>query len=360
MIWINSRAIKSPTFKRKADCHRWLAEQRTRKHDLMFLGEQIKLKDKMPIHDFCELWLKSKIASGLAPNTILNYKSYIKNHLVSRFAAVDIKEIQKTDLETLQRQLKDSHNPKGVNTIMTMVKSIFKDAYRDGYIGKNPAEFISKLKENPLHETFWTKAEIDQFLWFNYTHPLYPFILIALNTGMRKGELGGLCWDRVDFSLNQISITRTRDENNLRETTKTNLKRVIPMNQIARATLLNLFNKRSDSPFVFINSNGKPIDIHHVYRIFCILQKRAGMNRFIRFHDLRHTFASQFIMNKGSVFDLQKILGHTDIKMTMRYAHYSMDHLHNAINNFELGGNLEEFNQNLTKKFENAQKVVCF
>jgi site-specific recombinase XerD len=69
----------------------------------------------------------------------------------------------------------------------------------------------------------------------------------------------------------------------------------------------------------------------HIYRRFHKAQAKAGLTNRIRFHDLRHSFASNFMMNGGNVFDLQKILGHTDIKMTMRYAHFTPDHLQTSI-----------------------------
>jgi integrase len=162
-------------------------------------------------------------------------------------------------------------------------------------------------------------------------------ILVALNTGMRKGELAGLKWDRIDFSLGQITVSRTRDIFGLKERKKTKLKRIIPMNQLMRMTFLKLFQGRKGSDFVFVDENDFPLEVHHIYRDFAKAQKHAGIANKIRFHDLRHTFASQFMMNNGNVFDLQKILGHTDIKMTMRYAHYSPEHLQKAMQGFELG-----------------------
>jgi len=74
-----------------------------------------------------------------------------------------------------------------------------------------------------------------------------------------------------------------------------------------------------------------------VYRTFTKAQQLAKLERHFRFHDLRHTFASHFMMNGGNIYDLQKILGHTQIEMTMRYAHLSPDHLAEAINVVSLG-----------------------
>ena len=59
---------------------------------------------------------------------------------------------------------------------------------------------------------------------------------------------------------------------------------------------------------------------------------RAEIEKKIRFHDLRHTYASQFMMNGGNLYDLQKILGHTDSKMTQRYAHLAPEHLVHVAN----------------------------
>lgn len=186
-----------------------------------------------------------------------------------------------------------------------------------GYLIKNPCEFIKSLSSNDSHEVYWTKDEINQFLKANYDHELYDVFVVALNTGLRKGELAGLCWDRVNFIENIITITRTRDKYELKERTKTKLKRVIPMNGMVKATLLNLFKKRtSDNKLVFLKASGEPINPHHIYRQFQQAQQAANMANRIRFHVIRHTFASQFVLNSGSIYDLQKILGHTSIVMT--------------------------------------------
>ncbi len=82
---------------------------------------------------------------------------------------------------------------------------------------------------------------------------------------------------------------------------------------------------------------GFGVDYGHLYRRFHMAQKKAGFEKRIRFHDCRHTFASQFMMNGGNLFDLQKILGHTDVKMTLRYSHFSPAHLQGTIKFMDLG-----------------------
>jgi len=160
------------------------------------------------------------------------------------------------------------------------------------------------------------------------------------NTGMRLGELCGLKWDRVNFELQQLSITRTRDRHGLNETTKTKTKRIIPMTQEVVSLLLQLYNVRK-SDFVFCKNTGDPIKYGYVNNKLKRDQKRANIIKLISFHDLRHTFATQFMMNGGNVFELQKILGHKNIDMTMRYAHFSPEHLQSATKNMSMGINLE-------------------
>lgn len=336
-IRINGRTIKSPVFARKTDCIQWLADQRSKRYETVLYGDVFKLRDKLLFKDFAQSWLTGKRSIGLSASTIDNYERNLKGHILPAVGHSDMKTITKHDLEKFQLHLSKDHNAKGTNHIMTVFKAILAEAVKEGFLIRNPSQGLKKLSEDSNVEAYWTKAEIDQFLRANFQNPHYDLFLIALNTGMRRGEMAGLKWDRIDFSLNQITISRTRDVDGLRERTKTKLKRVIPMNQLVRMTLLKLFQARKGSDYIFVKEDDSPIEVHHTYRDFAKAQALAKISNKIRFHDLRHTFASQFMMNNGNVFDLQKILGHTDIKMTMRYAHYSPEHLQKAMQGFELG-----------------------
>ena len=177
---------------------------------------------------------------------------------------------------------------------------------------------------------------------------------------MRRGELAALQWDRVNFALKQITVTRTRDIGGCKETTKSNRRRVIPMNSVAMACLLKLFKKRTDaSAYVFTKNQGELIDVHHLPRVLKKAQEDAGINNRINVHGLRHTFASQFMMNGGNIYDLQKILGHSELTHTLRYAHCSQEHLQKAISGFELGITQDGFAQKLPMQEEFVENVVC-
>jgi len=337
-ITINGLKINSPVFARKTDCRQWLAEQKTNRARVQLHGNAKKLYEKISLVDYATQWLVSKKSQGIARSSYANYERYIRAHIKPFFQSADIKAIQRNQVEKFQSNLKEHHNAKGVNIIVTVLKSIFREAIKDGYILKSPCEFVKSLSKENVDEVFWTLAEIDQFLKANFQHELYNVFLVAINTGMRKGELAGLCWDRVNFTESTISVTRTRDGYEHKNKTKTlSSKRVLPMNELVKATLLNLFEQNNGQDFVFLKADKTPFDPHHLYREFKAAQLKAGLNRTIRFHDLRHTFASQYIMNGGNIYDLQKFMGHANSNQTARYAHHSMEYLHQAMSKFSLG-----------------------
>jgi integrase len=271
--------------------------------------------------------------------TYEGYKSVTYKHLMPKLKDILIKDLKAFHGEELIKRLKNSkHNERGVNLILGVLKSILNNAVERELIIKNPLTRVKPLKQHPRFETYWSKLEISQFLKANLNDPNYALYVVALNSGMRRGELAGLCWDRIDFDRNQIEISRTRDRYGLRDTTKTGLRRYVPMNVETRRVLDQLRRKQNHLQFVFCEDSNIPFCVHHLYRDFRNAQKKSGLGRKIRFHDIRHTFASQFMMNGGSLYDLQKILGHTKIEMTMRYAHLSDDHLASAINIVSFSG----------------------
>lgn len=142
---------------------------------------------------------------------------------------------------------------------------------------------------------------------------------MALNTGMRQGEILNLQWPDVDFQQKVMYINES----------KSGESRKIPINSITVAVLRQV-KKRQRSFYVFSNKEGKPF--RKVYKGFKAALRRAGISNFT-FHDLRHTFASHLIMNGTDLKTVQELLGHKTFKMTLRYAHLSSDHKRKAVDN---------------------------
>jgi integrase len=352
-IYFNGRRI-SKTFERRADAEAWERFYLHQK-DRGALGFDV-IEPKAPcmtLRVFSQKWLVEKVEAQLSPSTQYAYKCDLKNHILPVVGDVPLDKIHPTHANQIISQMKaKGRSVKTINETVTMLKSMLFEAMRWEIIDRNPLHAVRRMKASARQDSYWTAAEVEQFLASNEQNAHYNLFVVALNTGMRRGEICALKWDRVSFQRNQIEVTRTSGRWGVRETTKSGKKRIIPMNDTVRSILFNL-RKEIKSEFVFSTEKGKPVDAHHLYRDFTFAQTKAGFDSKIRFHDLRHTFASHFMMNGGNIYDLQKILGHYSLDMTQRYAHLSPAHLANAAQIVNFGRNRQEF----ASKTEEDKKI---
>jgi integrase len=180
------------------------------------------------------------------------------------------------------------------------------------------------FKENNQRLRFLSGDEIDRLIDACSPH-LKPIVEVALHTGMRRGELLSLTWEQIRNK--QIYLTET----------KSGKARQIPINDRLAHLLRELRQKNQlKSPYVFCFPNGERI--RHIKNGFLGACRRAGLEDF-HFHDLRHTFASHLVMNGVGLKAVQELLGHADMKMTMRYAHLSHEHLREAVSVLNKLGN---------------------
>jgi len=194
------------------------------------------------------------------------------------------------------------------------------------------------MKENNTRLRFLNEDEIARLIGACPVH-LRDIVICALNTGMRRGEILSLKWDQIRNGLIYL------------EKTKTNESRQIPINDTLEQLFRGIRRRqqlRSKHVFTFVNCGGamkdpeknaqcmkllkdEGVPVHEVKNAFRTACKRAGIENF-RFHDLRHTFASQMILKGGSLKVVQEILGHKTMTLTLRYAHLSQEHKKEAVN----------------------------
>ncbi len=157
---------------------------------------------------------------------------------------------------------------------------------------------------------------------------LVDFIKLGVNTGMRKGEMLGLEWSRVDLKQRLVYLT-SMDQKNGRYGS-------VPLNTEARAALLSRANHRAtycpDSPWVFCDRQGRRIQ--NIRKGFDSACARAGIEDFHP-HDLRHTCATWLVQNGVSIREVAEILRHKTIQVTMRYAHLAPDNVRSAVEKLE-------------------------
>jgi integrase len=148
-----------------------------------------------------------------------------------------------------------------------------------------------------------------------YADHLKPMVLISINTGIRQGELFTLQWQNIDFDRANLTISG--------DSAKSGKTRHLPINNEALAVLKNWKKQTIESTLVFPSAAGKPFD--NVKKAWSKILENAHIVNF-RWHDMRHHFASSLIMVGVDLNTVRELLGHSDIKMTLRYAHLAPEH----------------------------------
>jgi integrase len=142
-----------------------------------------------------------------------------------------------------------------------------------------------------------------------YADHLTPMALLALNTGLRRGELTSLTWEDVNLPAKRLTVRAAA--------AKGGKRRDVPLNREACDVLTRWQKQIGDSGIVF-----NVLDVKKAWQAVLADANIAGFN----FHDLRHTFASQLVVAGADLNTVRELLGHADMKMTLRYAHLSPEH----------------------------------
>ena len=149
----------------------------------------------------------------------------------------------------------------------------------------------------------------------HFTDHLRPMVLLALNSGMRRGELFNLKWPDIDLATRMVTV--------IGRTAKTGQTRHIPMNDEAYGVMCRWREQSTGDGYVFPSHDGGRMD--NISTSWERLIKDAKIRNF-RFHDCRHDFASKLVMAGVDLNTVRELLGHSDIKMTLRYAHLAPEH----------------------------------
>ena len=274
----------------------------------------IKKEQRIKLADFADEYLEihSKVNNRSWENSELPPIKRIKSYFGGKY----LHEITPQSIEQFKAQAVNEVSPATVNRALAILRSIFNKAIAwNKFDGKNPVKGIKFYKEQPRLR-FLEKEEIAQLLESCSEH-LKPIVILALNTGMRKGEILNLKWHDIDFARDLIFLYKTKNGG----------KREVPMNEKVKKTLIEV-RKHPDSPYIFCDKKGKPFsDIRKSFFTAC---KKSGIIDF-RIHDLRHTFASQLVMSGIDLNTVRELLGHKSLDMTLRYSHLSPNHKKRAV-----------------------------
>jgi len=238
-------------------------------------------------------------------NALKTLKPFFGDKLLEMITLKDIEDYRVSRLKTVKSS--------STNRDLTVLKRMLNLAREWGYLNKDIARKIKKMKEPPGRVRYLSKEEILSLIKACKLPYLKTIVQIALNTGMRKGEILNLTWDQIDFNSGFIHL----------EKTKTGERRDIPVNKTLYEVLKDWKqDNNSDTENLF--------EVKDVKKSFKTALNNAGITDF-RFHDLRHTFASHLVMEGVDLATISNLLGNATIQMTMRYSHLSPDHRKNAV-----------------------------
>jgi len=257
-----------------------------------------------------EKWRNEKKKESKSASTINGYINYLKGSL-SR--AVEWGVLEGHDLHKIK-------SLKSENNVVRFLSPKEEKTLRNT-LSKRDLRIKSERDSANLHRQIRRYPLLPELRDFNFCGYLEPFVLLAINTGMRRGEIFGLEWQHVDLENNYLTVVA--------ENSKSGQGRHIPLNNGAKTTLSKWLEDTNDSGYVFEGAESKPLT--DIKRAWSTLLTEAKIDNF-RFHDLRHHFASKLVMAGADLNTVRELMGHSDLKMILRYAHLAPEHKAAAVN----------------------------
>jgi integrase len=285
----------------------------------------LKTPKKISFEDFAEKYLEQSKLDKKLNSYIRDVSSF--NHLIPYFEGMSLAKITPKHIDGYKKERlaseikvrlnKKKLDPGTINRELDALQAMFTLANKWGDLeGKNPVKAVNRLpmKERPMR--ILKKDEIDELIKVA-TGITRALIIIALYTAMRKNEILNLRWKDIDFVGSFIHIGES----------KSNKVRKIPMNSVVRNTIKEI---KREGEFIFHNPK-TGMRIRDFYRSWKTVREDAGVPD-LRFHDLRHTAATLMVQGGIDLVTVRDILGHANIRMTVKYAHSTPESMVRAVN----------------------------
>jgi len=326
-VRVNGRRVEK-VFARKVDADRWYSLTR-QEAELNGAGLPVKHEDPT-LAQFAMTWLEKRKSNGKPLSSWLSDERRLRIFIVPKFGDRLLKEISTREWEHFLDDLVavDGKSAGSRNRVRSLLTKLYNDAIRIGLVGSNPVRIIPKLKESMEAWDYWqSNEEILTYLEQanKECSAFRAFAYIALNTGARMGEILALRWSDVNLQQRRIRICKVFEvaTGSVQERTKSHMARWLGINDPLLDILLQTkkaskFTRPSDH--IIITDEGKILDPYATRRTHWRICERAQIKQ-IRIHDLRHTYASHYVMNGGGIAELQMLLGHSTPQMTQKYAH---------------------------------------
>ena len=313
-----------------------------------------KLWPEMPFGDWLEYWYENHSKPKLRPTTQANYESRIHLHIVPEIGKIPLNKLTQNDLQQFYARLKktgrlrftdqygEGLSDRMVRMCHAVCRTALEKAVQDGLIRTNPAIGCKLPPKKAREMQVLNREELQRFLIQAKAEGYYELFLLDLATGLRRGELMALQWDNLDFKTGVLNVNKqiydVKGKLQLSTPkTKTSIRKLtLPSAVVA---VLKEYRETVDSRWMFPSpvKEDCPMTPCAVRRRLQLILEHAGCKH-VRFHDLRHTFATLSLQNGMDVKTLSAMLGHVSAATTLDiYTHITDDMRHTAAVNIDRG-----------------------
>ena len=302
-------------------------------------GLDVAKAESYTVGQWMDVWYEYYAQIKVRPSSHKTYEGYIKNHIKPSIGNIPLTKLTTLDLQRLYQKLltegrvdrlEAQNQPKGlspktVRNINQVISSAMQLAIQQHLIPQDPTDGCALPKTEHREMQTLSADQLTAFLLEAKHSGVFEMYYIDLATGLRRGELLGLKWEDIDFSTQTLRVRRQvgRINGEVREAplkTK-NAYRTISLGTDAVDILKQQREKQPSSSYVFPGPTGGPIAPDSVLHMLHRVLDRAGLPE-IRFHDLRHTFATLALQNGVDIKTVSGMLGHFSAGFTLdTYAH---------------------------------------
>ena len=286
-----------------------------------------------------EVWMENYAKIKLRPSTFKTSQGFLKNHIKPQIGGIPLADLTSLDLQRFYKHLLDGgrvdrieakKKPKGLapktgRNIHQMIGSAYNLAMEQKLVSKNPTQGCALPKVEHKEMQTLPVEQLTSFLREAKDSGVFALYYIDLTTGLRRGELLGLKWSDIDLEKGDLRVRRQIgriDGKIIEMPLKTkNAYRTLPLSADAIDVLMQQRRKTGNSEWVFPSPTGGPVSPDSVLHMLHRVLKRAGLPK-VRFHDLRHTFATLALQNGVDIKTVSGMLGHFSAGFTLdTYAH---------------------------------------
>ena len=341
---------KNVTAMEKGECLEKL-EQLKEKCGVQLTG---KVKAEMAFGDWLDFWYQQYAKQTLRPTTQSGYENMIYNHIITDIGKIPLNKLTQNDLQQFYTRLKNGGRKvrtelygKGLSDRMVrgchaMCRKALEKAVADGIIRINPAIGCKLPPKKAKEMQVLTREEMQRFMAQAKADGYFELFLLELCTGMRRGEIVALQWDDLNMQTGELHICRqaTTVHGNIHicaPKTKSSIRTVILPPDIVK--ILAEYKKRINSRWMFPSPVKEDAPYHPsaIRKVLDRTLERAECKH-VRFHDLRHTFATTALANGMDVKTLSAIIGHISSETTLNiYTHITDNMQRSAANKIEQG-----------------------